>query len=40
MNFALYVQQTGDTFVFKHLASYVGINAIEICLIYIEKNAE
>ena len=33
MNFALYVQQS----VFKHLASYVGINAIEICLIYIEK---
>ena len=24
-------------FVFKHLASYDGINAIKICLIYIEK---
>ena len=35
MNFALYVQQTDS--IFKHLASYYGINAIEICLIYIEK---
>ena len=37
MNFALYVRQTGDTLSLSiwHLA--FGINAIEICLIYIEK---